>query len=92
MSAAALAGFEIDAAAKKANVVPSSLAAWEAGERRPSVKSLRRLGRVYGRSPRILLPSRAAQGFPADQGLPATAWAGRAATFAGAARRDQGGV
>lgn len=43
------AGFEIDMAAKKANVVPSSLAAWEAGERRPSVKSLRRLGRVYGR-------------------------------------------
>ena len=31
-------GYEVDVAAGKASVSPASLAAWENGERRPSVK------------------------------------------------------
>jgi Zn-dependent peptidase ImmA (M78 family)/DNA-binding XRE family transcriptional regulator len=44
------AGFDVDVAARKASVSPRNLAAWEKGEGRPSVKSLRRLAKAYGRS------------------------------------------
>jgi len=43
-------GYDIEVAAKKADVSPNSLEAWERGEGRPSVKSLRRLAKTYKRS------------------------------------------
>src|SRR5437870_2231675 len=42
-------GYDVEVAARKASVSPRSLEAWEQGERRPSIKSLRRLARVYKR-------------------------------------------
>jgi Zn-dependent peptidase ImmA (M78 family)/transcriptional regulator with XRE-family HTH domain len=43
------AGLSIDDAAKKAAVKPEKLAAWEAGDERPSIPQLRKLARVYRR-------------------------------------------
>jgi Zn-dependent peptidase ImmA (M78 family)/transcriptional regulator with XRE-family HTH domain len=43
------ARYDQSTAAKRARVSPERLAAWEAGEARPTVKQLRRLGRAYGR-------------------------------------------
>jgi len=43
------AGLSVDDAAKKATVKPEKLAAWEAGEGRPSIAQLRKLARVYRR-------------------------------------------
>jgi Zn-dependent peptidase ImmA (M78 family)/DNA-binding XRE family transcriptional regulator len=43
------AGLQVDQAAKKIRVKPERLASWERGESRPTVKQLRRLGRVYRR-------------------------------------------
>jgi Zn-dependent peptidase ImmA (M78 family)/transcriptional regulator with XRE-family HTH domain len=45
------AGFSVEVAARKAGIRrPEQLADWEGGSARPTVKQLRRLGRVYGRS------------------------------------------
>ena len=43
------AGLDVDQAAKKIPVKPERLASWERGESRPTVKQLRKLGRVYRR-------------------------------------------
>ncbi len=43
------AGLEVDQAAKKIQVKPERLASWERDESRPTVKQLRRLGKVYRR-------------------------------------------
>jgi Zn-dependent peptidase ImmA (M78 family)/transcriptional regulator with XRE-family HTH domain len=43
------AGYSIEQAAKRVPVTPERLAAWEAGEARPTVKQLRKLGGIYGR-------------------------------------------
>lgn len=43
------AGLELEAAAKKAQVKPEKLESWERGERRPTIKQLRKLGNVYKR-------------------------------------------
>ena len=43
------AGLSLDQAAKKVQVRPERLESWEAGERRPTVKQLRKLGKVYRR-------------------------------------------
>jgi len=44
------AGYEIEVAAKKAQVKPDQLEHWERGEGRPSIPQLRKLGKVYKRS------------------------------------------
>jgi Zn-dependent peptidase ImmA (M78 family)/transcriptional regulator with XRE-family HTH domain len=43
------AGLSIEEAAKKVQVKPEKLAAWESGEARPSIQQLRKLGRAYRR-------------------------------------------
>ncbi|MBE3070206.1 MAG: ImmA/IrrE family metallo-endopeptidase [Acidobacteria bacterium] len=43
------AGFDVAEAAKKAQVAPGRLEAWEEGTQRPTVKQLRRLGNAYRR-------------------------------------------
>lgn len=43
------AGFDIESAAKKAQVKPERLESWERGEARPTIRQLRDLGRVYKR-------------------------------------------
>ncbi len=43
------AGLDVDQAAKRIRVKPDRLASWERGESRPTVKQLRKLGRVYRR-------------------------------------------
>jgi Zn-dependent peptidase ImmA (M78 family)/transcriptional regulator with XRE-family HTH domain len=43
------AGLDLEEAARKVRVTPERLASWEAGERRPTVRQLRELGRVYRR-------------------------------------------
>lgn len=43
------AGLSVDDAAKKATVKPEKLAAWEAGDDRPSIPQLRKLARVFRR-------------------------------------------
>jgi Zn-dependent peptidase ImmA (M78 family)/DNA-binding XRE family transcriptional regulator len=42
-------GYSVEDAANKVRVSPARLAEWEAGTRRPTIKQLRKLGRVYKR-------------------------------------------
>ncbi len=43
------AGLTVEQAAKKAQVKPERLESWETGERRPTIKQLRKLGNAYKR-------------------------------------------
>jgi Zn-dependent peptidase ImmA (M78 family)/DNA-binding XRE family transcriptional regulator len=43
------AGFSQEAVAKKLHIKPEKLGAWEKGEKRPTVKQLRKLGQIYKR-------------------------------------------
>ena len=43
------AGFAIEDAATKADIVVETLRAWESGERQPSIPQLRKLGEIYKR-------------------------------------------
>lgn len=43
------AGFYQEAVAKKLHIKPEKLGAWEKGEKRPTVKQLRKLGQIYKR-------------------------------------------
>jgi Zn-dependent peptidase ImmA (M78 family) len=58
------AGYEIDAAARKAHVSPDRLAEWERAERRPSVRQLRTLARVYRRPISVFYLSEPPRDFP----------------------------
>jgi Zn-dependent peptidase ImmA (M78 family) len=59
------AGFEIEAAAAKArNVSADRLAAWERGERRPTIAQLRELGRIYKRPIAVFYLPRPPRDFP----------------------------
>lgn len=62
--ARAKSGYNVETAAKKANLSAARLSAWEAGEARPSVKQLRKLARVYGRRIALFYLSEPPADFP----------------------------
>ena len=59
------AGLELDVVARRIQVKPERLASWEAGERRPTIRQLRNLGRVYKRPIAVFFLSKAPQKFQA---------------------------
>jgi len=59
------AGLEIDEAARKVQVKPERLDSWEKGERRPTIKQLRKLGGAYKRPLAIFFLSKPPKKFQA---------------------------
>jgi Zn-dependent peptidase ImmA (M78 family) len=59
------AGLEIEEAARKIRVKPERLESWETGERRPTIKQLRKLGGVYKRPMAVFFLSKAPKKFEA---------------------------
>lgn len=57
-------GYDVETAARKATLSAERLAAWEAGEARPSVKQLRKLAHVYGRRIALFYLSEPPADFP----------------------------
>lgn len=59
------AGYELEEAARKIQVKPERLESWENGERRPTIKQLRKLGGVYKRPLAVFFLSKTPKKFKA---------------------------
>lgn len=51
------AGYHVEEVARKLKLKVERLQSWERGEARPSISQLRKLGKIYKRPPRRVLPA-----------------------------------